>query len=374
MRSVVTQFLILALLSLNSYAGPFVDRNRPDIRPDIRPGQRGSIAQDAMGASHNQYSILNPGSNQSVFVRNILLQQQYGNNANTNGYMTFNPQSSLPGSGVAVPLDAMAKHLLETNGGNALANRVAPSPFASKVTKSQTQGAVFVSSPNSFANSKDAVTSESYLAALGFAVGAIMKFKEHKDDPTQVLIGTPIGLVFVAAALLFLPTILGVTGSTMFGGSGGTVAKPVPNDATSQSLSPFESPAFVSTRAELSSQMVASGVRPQEAQKISQALITMWTIEISSGVRDVPSNTRNEIAAYFTDSCATCTPQIIDAAMRKSEQLVISNPALRLDQAQLKEVAVKINAAVKNTDQDVLGGEGSKQIFIKTLQGKTITL
>jgi len=312
-----------------------------------------------MGSPHNQFSLLNPGSNQSVLILNtILLQQQYGNNANSNGYMSFNPQSSLPGSGVAVPLDAMAKHLLDTNGGNALANKVAPSPFASKVTKSQTQGAVFVSSANSFANSKDAVTSESYLAGPGFAVGAIMKFEQHKDNPTQVPIGTPIGLVFVAAALLFLPSILDAAGSTQF-------------DSSSSQMPWTVSPTFTS---DISAQMVDGGVPPQEAQKISQALITMWTIAISAGVKGMPSNTRNEIAAYFTDSCATCTPQMIDAALKMSEQLVIRNPALRLDQAQLKEVAVKINAAVKNTKQDVLGGEGGKQIFIKTLQGKNITL
>jgi intracellular multiplication protein IcmD len=38
-----------------------------------------------------------------------------------------------------------------------------------------------------------------------------MKFKQHKDNPTQTPIGTPIALVFIAAALLFLPSILGVT-------------------------------------------------------------------------------------------------------------------------------------------------------------------
>jgi intracellular multiplication protein IcmD len=313
-----------------------------------------------------------------VFVRNtFLLPQQNGNNSNANGYMTFDPQISLPASGVLIPLEAMAKHLLETNGDNALTNRVAPSPFASKVAKSQTQGAVFVNSNNTFANSKDAVTSESYLAGLGYSVRAIMKFKEHKDAPTQLPIGTPICLLFVAAALLFLPAILGVTGSTIFGGSGGTVTKPAPNDAINQSLGLFASPAFVSSRAELSNQMLASGVSPQEAQKISQALITMWVIAISVGVKDMPANTRNEIAAYVADSCAACTPQMIGAVMTKSEQLVISNPALRLDQAQLKEVAIKINTAVKNTaktDQDILGGESGKQIFIKTLQGKNITL
>lgn len=158
MKNLTVQFLILALLSSNGYAGPFVDRNRPDIRPDIRPGQRGSIAQDALGSNHDQYSILNPGSNQSVFVRNnILLQQQYGNNFGSSSYLTFNPQSSLPGSGATTSLDAMAKHLLETNGGNALANRVAASPFASKVAKSQTQGMVFINS----ASTKPSVSSES---------------------------------------------------------------------------------------------------------------------------------------------------------------------------------------------------------------------
>lgn len=145
MRNIATQFLILTFFSLNSYAGPFVDRNRPDIRP----GQRGSIAQQALGAPQNQFSALNPGSNQSLVVRNnILLQQQYGNNANTNAYMTFNPQSSLLGNGATTSLDAMAKHLLESNGGNAQANRVAPDPFASKLAKSQTQGMIFIKSAN----------------------------------------------------------------------------------------------------------------------------------------------------------------------------------------------------------------------------------
>lgn len=70
------------------------------------------------------------------------------------------------------------------------------------------------------------ITGGSYLAGLAFSIGAIMKFKQHKDNPTQIPIGTPIALVFIAAALLFLPSILAVTGSTMFGSSGGTTAGP----------------------------------------------------------------------------------------------------------------------------------------------------
>ncbi len=66
------------------------------------------------------------------------------------------------------------------------------------------------------------ITGGSYIAGLGFSIGAIMKFKQHKDNPTQIPIGTPVALVFIAAALLFLPSILAVTGQTMFGTAGST--------------------------------------------------------------------------------------------------------------------------------------------------------
>jgi intracellular multiplication protein IcmD len=66
------------------------------------------------------------------------------------------------------------------------------------------------------------ITGGSYIAGLAFSIGAIMKFKQHKDNPTQIPIGTPIALIFIAAALLFLPSILSVTGSTMFGAKGTT--------------------------------------------------------------------------------------------------------------------------------------------------------
>lgn len=78
----------------------------------------------------------------------------------------------------------------------------------------------------SFTSLAKLITAGSYLAGLGFSVGAVMKFKQHKDNPTQIPIGTPIALVFIAAALLFLPSILGITGVTMFGTSGGSTAGP----------------------------------------------------------------------------------------------------------------------------------------------------
>ena len=78
----------------------------------------------------------------------------------------------------------------------------------------------------SFTQIAKLITAGSYLAGLGFSIGAIMKFKQHKDNPTQIPVGTPIALLFIAAALLFLPSILDITSKTMFGQSGGSVAGP----------------------------------------------------------------------------------------------------------------------------------------------------
>lgn len=62
-----------------------------------------------------------------------------------------------------------------------------------------------------------------YLAGVGFTAAAIFKFKAHKDNPTQIPIGTPIMMLFVGIALLFLPEIVkDVMNSAGFtsGGSG----------------------------------------------------------------------------------------------------------------------------------------------------------
>lgn len=92
-------------------------------------------------------------------------------------------------------------------------------------TQNLTVGDMASEITSSFSQLTKLITAGSYLAGLAFSIGAIMKFKQHKDNPTQIPIGTPIALVFIAAALLFLPTILGVAGFTMFG-SAGSVAGP----------------------------------------------------------------------------------------------------------------------------------------------------
>lgn len=94
------------------------------------------------------------------------------------------------------------------------------------VAGSLTLGGMASAITGSFAQLTKLITAGAYLAGMGFSVGAIMTFKQHKDNPTNIPIGKPVALTLIAAALLFLPTILGVTGSTMFGSSGGTVAGP----------------------------------------------------------------------------------------------------------------------------------------------------
>lgn len=87
-------------------------------------------------------------------------------------------------------------------------------------------GNVATTITGSFTALTQLITATSYLAGLGFSIGAILKFKQHKDNPTQIPIGTPIALLFIAVALLFLPTLLTTAGVTIFGGSGGSTATP----------------------------------------------------------------------------------------------------------------------------------------------------
>lgn len=78
---------------------------------------------------------------------------------------------------------------------------------------------------DSFGSITKLITGGSYIAGLGFAMGAVMKFKQHKDNPTQIPVGTPIALLFISASLLYFPSILSTTGYTLFS-DGGTVAGP----------------------------------------------------------------------------------------------------------------------------------------------------
>jgi intracellular multiplication protein IcmD len=81
-------------------------------------------------------------------------------------------------------------------------------------------GAVAGAVKGNLKNIASLITAGAYVAGMGFAVGAIVKFKAHKDNPTQVAISVPIAMLFIGAALLFAPSVFKTTGATLFGASG----------------------------------------------------------------------------------------------------------------------------------------------------------
>ncbi|KTD08559.1 hypothetical protein A8135_04980 [Legionella jamestowniensis] len=81
----------------------------------------------------------------------------------------------------------------------------------------QTFGNISTNITDSFTSLAKLITALSYLGGLAFSIVAIMKFKQHKDNPTQVTIGQPLGQACIAIILLFLPSFLGYLGGTMFG-------------------------------------------------------------------------------------------------------------------------------------------------------------
>ncbi len=56
-----------------------------------------------------------------------------------------------------------------------------------------------------------------YVAGVGFALMGVTQFKAHKDNPQQTPISKPIVYIIIAAALLFLPTLMGAAGESVFG-------------------------------------------------------------------------------------------------------------------------------------------------------------
>jgi len=79
------------------------------------------------------------------------------------------------------------------------------------------------------------ITAGSYVAGFGFALVALAKFQSHKQDPHRIPIATPIALLFIAAALIFAPSVFKPSGATIFG------LDPVPVSGVDPSYVPQES-------------------------------------------------------------------------------------------------------------------------------------
>jgi intracellular multiplication protein IcmD len=70
---------------------------------------------------------------------------------------------------------------------------------------------------NSFQSFGTLMIAIAYLAGIGFVLGGIFKFKQHKDNPTQIPLGTPLALLVVGIILIFLPAIFEPAGKSVFG-------------------------------------------------------------------------------------------------------------------------------------------------------------
>ena len=56
-----------------------------------------------------------------------------------------------------------------------------------------------------------------YISGIGFTISAIFKFKQHKDNPTQVPVGTAFAILAVGTLLMFLPGIFEPAARSIFG-------------------------------------------------------------------------------------------------------------------------------------------------------------
>jgi len=69
---------------------------------------------------------------------------------------------------------------------------------------------------DSFSNIGKLMVAVAYIAGFGFVIAGIFKFKQHKDNPTQIPMGTPIAMVLIGIALIFLPTLVTSSKQTAF--------------------------------------------------------------------------------------------------------------------------------------------------------------
>lgn len=93
--------------------------------------------------------------------------------------------------------------------------------FASSGGGAKDLGGVADSVTGSMEGVAKLITAASYVAGVGFAMMGMLKFKAHKDNPTQVPLSQPIVLICIAAGLIFLPNLISTGGATMWGQDSG---------------------------------------------------------------------------------------------------------------------------------------------------------
>ena len=89
--------------------------------------------------------------------------------------------------------------------------------FVANAYAQQTIGTVAKNITNSIMGLTKLVTAGAYVGGTTMFLIAIFQFRQHKENPTQVPLSKPMMFLAIAGALLFLPSLIAVTGSTIFG-------------------------------------------------------------------------------------------------------------------------------------------------------------
>ena len=86
-------------------------------------------------------------------------------------------------------------------------------------SSSQNIGTVATKLKTSLGSVASMLGAASYVIGTGMFMVAIFQLKQHKENPTQTPLSKPMLFFVVAASLLYLPTIMGVTSGSLFSGA-----------------------------------------------------------------------------------------------------------------------------------------------------------
>lgn len=81
----------------------------------------------------------------------------------------------------------------------------------------QTIGNLASNLTSTFQSIGELIIGIAFVGGLGFTMAAIFKFKQHKDNPTQIPLGTPIAMLAIGIVLIFLPSLIAPAGTSFFG-------------------------------------------------------------------------------------------------------------------------------------------------------------
>ena len=89
--------------------------------------------------------------------------------------------------------------------------------FAANVYATATIGTLAANVTKSIGALTQLVTAGAYVGGTSMFLIAIFQFRQHKENPSQVPLSKPMMFLAIAGALLFLPSLIKVTGQTIFG-------------------------------------------------------------------------------------------------------------------------------------------------------------